>query len=308
MGYYSGLCELYEAQGDYQQALAYYKRSTDLKADVFNAEKSCQLTEMQTKYDSEKKEKEAEIYRLKNVELARLNRHLQALNHEKDEIFDIASHDLKNPLTSIILTASIVENHFGDMPDEKIARFLQQIRESAERMKEIISKLLDLNAIEAGKINLEIKPIDLDSTIRSLIDNYAERARMKQISIHYEPPTTRCMIQADKGFLHQIFDNILSHAIKYSPIEADVFVRLSATNNSVCCEIQDTGPGLTHEDKQKLFHKFARLSAKPTGGEQSTGLGLSIVKKLVQTMEGTVWAESEGTGKGTRFFVKFPII
>ena len=103
----------------------------------------------------------------------------------------------------------------------------------------------------------------------------------------------------------QVVENLVSNAVKYSPPGKSIFVRVRRTGNAVRCEVQDEGPGLSAEDQQKLFGKFARLTAKPTGGEQSTGLGLSIVKRLVEAMHGHVWCESE-PGHGATFLVEFP--
>ena len=103
----------------------------------------------------------------------------------------------------------------------------------------------------------------------------------------------------------QVLENLVSNAVKYSPPGKNIFVRLKRLPAAARCEVQDEGPGLSAEDQKKLFGKFARLSAKPTGGEHSTGLGLSIVKKMVEAMKGQVWCESE-PGKGATFIVSLP--
>jgi signal transduction histidine kinase len=105
----------------------------------------------------------------------------------------------------------------------------------------------------------------------------------------------------------QVLDNLISNAVKYSPLGKRILVRVVNTDRAVRIEIQDEGPGLSEDDKSKLFGKFARLSARPTGGEYSTGLGLSIVKKMVEAMNGKVWCESE-LGKGATFIVELPCV
>jgi signal transduction histidine kinase len=110
---------------------------------------------------------------------------------------------------------------------------------------------------------------------------------------------------ADEQMLNQILDNIFSNALKYSPHGKSIFVRVESRETVVRVEIQDEGEGISPEDMTKLFGKFARLSARPTGGEHSTGLGLSIVKKMVEAMNGKVWCESE-VGKGATFIVELP--
>jgi signal transduction histidine kinase len=109
----------------------------------------------------------------------------------------------------------------------------------------------------------------------------------------------------DPSITVQVLENLVSNAVKYSPPGKNIFVRLKKQPSVARMEVQDEGPGLSAEDQKKLFGKFARLSAKPTGGEHSTGLGLSIVKKMVEAMNGKVWCESE-LGRGATFIVEFP--
>jgi len=111
-------------------------------------------------------------------------------------------------------------------------------------------------------------------------------------------------VLADATVLTQVIENLVSNAVKYSPPGRNICVRLLKSPERARCQVRDEGPGLSAEDQKKLFGKFARLSAKPTGGEHSTGLGLSIVKKMVEAMNGKVWCESE-LGKGATFIVEF---
>ncbi len=105
----------------------------------------------------------------------------------------------------------------------------------------------------------------------------------------------------------QVIDNLISNALKYSPFDTTITIRVKAKSDNVRLEVEDEGPGISEEEMPKLFGKFARLSAQPTGGEHSTGLGLSIVKKMVEAMNGKVWCESE-PGKGATFIVELPLI
>jgi signal transduction histidine kinase len=108
-----------------------------------------------------------------------------------------------------------------------------------------------------------------------------------------------------KNTTHQVLDNLISNAVKYSPLGKNIMIRLLQNETYIRCEIQDEGPGLSEADKKKLFGKFNRLTARPTAGEHSTGLGLFIVKKLLEAMGGRVWCESE-LGHGATFIVEFP--
>jgi signal transduction histidine kinase len=174
-------------------------------------------------------------------------------------------------------------------------------------MFDLITNLLDVNAIENKAVRLTPIPFDLMEVAQYVASDYRGRAEAKQISMHVEIPPDNTMVFADKSSTLQILDNLVSNAIKYSPPEKRIFLRVSKHENSVLFEVQDEGQGLTEEDKRKLFGKFARLSAQPTGGEHSTGLGLSIAKKLAEAMNGDIWCESE-LGKGAKFVVKLPAV
>jgi len=144
--------------------------------------------------------------------------------------------------------------------------------------------------------------------LQSLVTHYTDRAKAKNITLQTsELFETSAVFTAfvDQELVLQVLDNLLSNAVKYSPHGKNIFIRLRQDENYLRCEIQDEGPGLSEEEKPQLFNKFSRLDAQPTGGEHSTGLGLFIVKKLVEAMNGKVWCESE-LGQGATFIVAFP--
>lgn len=226
------------------------------------------------------------------------------LNQEKNEFLGIAAHDLKNPLAGIRSSAEILLRYY--IQEERAAKFIQNIIVSTDQMLDIVTNLLDVNKIESGGYEVHIRRIPLE-VFDKKIENYQARAAEKAIMLSHEP--IDAAILADEFALHQVFDNLISNAIKFSPKWSKVAVRMvrhlsESGEAKVRIEIQDEGPGLTEQDKLKLFSKFARLSAKPTGQESSTGLGLSIVKRLVEAMGGQVWCESEH-GKGATFIVEF---
>jgi len=236
------------------------------------------------------------------------NQELIRLNQDKNEFLAIAAHDLKNPLSGILgLSENIVDSN-GEMPPEDILEFTGMIKDSAERMFLLITNLLDVNSLESGKITVHLKPVDILNVIKKNLHNYQDRSKNKQLTLHLIANKNNVYVAyADKELVHQILDNLISNAIKYSPSNSNknIYVRISEQHQMIRCEIQDEGQGLTPQDQKKLFSKFQRLSAKPTGGEHSTGLGLFIVKKLVEAQQGQVWCESE-VGKGATFIVEFP--
>jgi signal transduction histidine kinase len=147
-----------------------------------------------------------------------------------------------------------------------------------------------------------LEKVNLRKIIRDVNDNLIDEINRKRINLSVE--AEELYAKVDPDYAAQVFENLISNAIKFSPPHKDVKVILIKDNGKARAEIIDEGPGLTEDDKKKVFRKFQRLSAKPTGGEQSTGLGLSIVKKYVEAMNGKVWCESE-QGKGANFIVEF---
>lgn len=240
--------------------------------------------------------------------LQQANEHLQQLNQDKDEFLGIAAHDLKNPLSAILgfvqlIQMSIKAEQFSSKM--KLIEYANLINNSATNMFNIITNLLDVNAIDSGKLPLYFESYDILSVLKKIVAEYNQKAKCKDISLEFSPANSEYFAYVDINKVQQILDNLVSNAVKYSPFGKKVYIRIFTTENAtVCCEIQDEGPGLSHEEQRKLFQKFSRLTPQPTNHENSTGLGLFIVKKLVTAMGGKVWCESK-LGKGCKFVVEF---
>ena len=234
----------------------------------------------------------------------RYSRQLAHLNNEKNEFMGIVAHDLRNPLGTIKGFAEVLLED-SQMPRDEFEDFTRRIRDTAQRMAEMVQNLLDANRIERDEMEVSLAPCELSEILRSVVQAYQPRAAAKRQTIHLEDSAGPLIVNADRNVTVQVVENLVSNAIKYSPHGKKIFARLRAVEGAARCEVQDEGPGLSAEDQHKLFGKFARLSAKPTGGEPATGLGLSIVKKMVEAMNGRVWCESE-PGQGATFVVEFP--
>jgi two-component system, sensor histidine kinase and response regulator len=229
------------------------------------------------------------------------NRHRE-LKAEKNEFLSIVAHDLRSPLSNIVTSADIVAQD-DEMPREQVKEFLEIICGSGKHMIHLVENLMDLNAIEQGRMKMDIGPLELGELVRGVAANYDAKAKAKQQKLSLVEEHGPLVAMADPHSAIQIFNNLVSNAIKYSPMGKRIDIHLRPNNGMVRCEVRDEGPGLSKEDLQKMFGKFAKLSAKPTGGEPSTGLGLSIVKKMVEAAGGNVWCESE-PGKGSTFVVE----
>ncbi len=258
------------------------------------------------------------------------NYDLHMLNKEKNDLLGIVSHDLRNPLVSTLLATKLLQKRFNTITDEEKFSYLDKIQSASEQMIDFITKLLDVNALENGKMPISLVPCKIGILIEAILENYQARAAIKNITLHYEQDAVawrrsggeeekQPIVIADAVLLPQVLDNLISNALKYSPHGKNIFVRITRTevqtisnhesisiSSYIRFAVQDEGPGLSAADKEKLFEKFTRLSARPTGGEYTTGLGLSIVKKMVEAMHGRVWCESE-FGKGATFIVELPM-
>jgi len=219
------------------------------------------------------------------------------------DLMNVAVHDLKNPLTSIKLYAQLIQREGSDAQGRQM--MTERIIKSADFILTSLNDLLHLSQIEDGAMRLKIEPCELDVLFKDLLLDFEIIAHQKRQKIKYHNTIT-CCVAGDKLRLREIFDNLLSNASKYSFPESEIAIRIQEMNGRAIIMIQDEGQGLSEQDKTKLFRKFAKLSAVPTGKEGSNGLGLSIVKTLVELHSGKIWAESEGKGKGTCFFVSLP--
>ncbi|MGQ9806124.1 MAG: tetratricopeptide repeat protein [Chlorobiales bacterium] len=317
LGAYQALSEIYEQKGDAHSALHYYKRFHAIEQEIKSEESEKRIQALtiafeveQAKKESELRRLEAEKYRLENIELVKANQF-------KTELLAIAAHDLKNPLQSAIGFSQLIE----ETEEIKTAKFYaKQIHQSSERMLSIINILLSDAKYETMSFEMKTENIIISELIEQLIEGqFAILAAQKSQLLVLESKE-KCVVQGDLELLKQVFENLIGNAIKYTPKGKSITVAIECVKKQqdakqddlsksfVSVSIKDEGQGLTEEDMKKLFGKFQRLSAKPTGGESSIGLGLSIVKKLVELHGGKIWAESEGKNKGATFIVELPMI
>jgi signal transduction histidine kinase len=240
-----------------------------------------------------------------HLELKHARQRLREMNDEKNEFMGIAAHDLRNPLSAIKGYAEMMIEDAQALPHRELEVNGKRVLETATRMAEMVQNLLDANRIERGEMTVTLAPTELGAILSSVVENQRPRAAAKQQTIHLQQEAAPVSVLIDPTVMVQVLENLVSNAVKYSPPGKNIQVRLETTAEGVRIAVQDEGPGVSAEDQKKLFGRFARLSAKPTAGEHSTGLGLSIVKKMVEAMNGRVWCESE-LSYGAKFVVQFP--
>ena len=231
------------------------------------------------------------------------NNSLTQLNEEKNNLINVLAHDLRAPINQIEGLAMLYKMENNTLKEEQLFS-INTILKSAKRVNEMISKILDVDAIESQKLNLKTEPIAIGEILSEVVEEFSDQAKTKSIQLIYEAQD-EVSITGDRVYLRQIFANLISNAIKFSHPGTNVYVSIQQEGHNMKVVVKDEGPGFTKQDLALLFKKFQRLSARPTGGEQSTGLGLSIVKKYTELMNGSIFCDSE-LGKGASFSLLFP--
>ncbi|MEQ7801532.1 GAF domain-containing sensor histidine kinase [Pedobacter sp. ASV1-7] len=252
-------------------------------------------------------EEEQEVLRdlrdiaMEQIELKLISK-LSVARH--NHILNTTAHDLKSPLTTIPVRADLIKIKKND-PDT-VDTMCDQIKIASLNMVRIIDELLQSGSMEAGELKLLMVKLNISSLVSNVVAMNLPLADRKGQKIHFAPQLD-AYIRGDEGRLNEVVDNLINNAIKYAPFNTNIYVKVGVSKDHVYIVIEDEGPGLTIEDKKMLFQRFTRLSAQPTANESSTGLGLSIVKILVEAHGGKIFAESEGRNKGARFTIQLPI-
>lgn len=222
------------------------------------------------------------------------------------DLMNITVHDLKGPVSNISLLSDLLQKKVKD--NEKAKEIAGKMKLAAGDIMGRLDSLLNLSEIENGDIKVNIEPVNLTEVISQAKKNFELQAKQKNQTIKTENKSSSpVIVNSDSTRIQEVFENLLSNAIKYSYPDSEITIVLGREGKNGLVEIRDQGQGLSESDMQKLFRKFTKLSSFPTGKERSNGLGLSIVKTLVELQKGKVWASSDGKEKGASFFVALPL-
>lgn len=234
------------------------------------------------------------------------NHHLRELDGMKTEFLSIASHQLRTPLAVLKGYIGMLNSNMLGPLAVKQKDVLTRMDSGTEQLIMLVNHLLDVSRIESNRLVVRLEPIDLRLVLDGLVKFLEGKAKEKNVALLYTMPATALMVSVDSEKVKEVFMNLLDNALKYTD-EGSVMVTVIVQEKDVCVEVRDTGHGLTKDDLANLFQKFVTGSASKKV-RTTTGLGLYVVKKLVEAMHGTVVAESEGTEKGSVFCVQFPLI
>lgn len=248
-------------------------------------------------------------------ELRRVSDGLQVVNAEKDRIMGIISHDLQNSINVINLTAELLMKISKNSSDVE-KKLIGNIQKASGRMNKLVTNILSINRIERGMLNEDWNETNMVSIVHDVIERFWILAERKSIRIEFKkynehlnektPSAFDWMIRSNPHYLVQVVENLLSNAIKFSPIDGLITIHLTKTQTDYLLQIQDEGQGIKEEEMPLLYGKFQKLSTRPTGGEASTGLGLSLVKEFIEILRGSISCKSTW-GNGTCFTVQLPI-
>lgn len=254
-------------------------------------------------------------YKIKDIELSDVFKsqikalagnvvEIKAADKIKTEFLANISHELRTPLNAIIGFSEILKNGFYGKLNEKQTDFVDDIHISGIHLLGMINELLDISKIEAGAMNLNKTKFKIDLLVNEVVNVVAPLAIKKQIKIVTSIKYNKEII-ADYQKIKQILYNLISNAIKFSPENDSIEIQIFKEKSDLFIQVNDHGVGIALENHKKIFDKFVQLENSLTKTESSTGLGLTITKKLVQLHNGTITVKSE-LGKGATFIVKLP--
>ena len=241
-----------------------------------------------------------------HLEMKRAKDRLRKLLDERDEFIGVMAHDLKNPLSGILLSAALAQERYSD-GDDTMHKLLESIRSTSEEALGFLDRFLEDTVRNTAPVKLALKPVDLVSVVHDEALKYRAAAEKKGIELLVDLEEKPLTVMGEPLAIARVVANLVSNAVKFCSQGDRVTVAVEPGLDGGRLIVADTGPGFTEEDQAKMFEKFVQLSAAPTAGERSTGLGLSIVKRLVELMHGKIVCVSE-SGEGARFSAEFPVV
>lgn len=334
----------YEALKDYKSAMRYFKEFKQLGDTLLSLESQEQVNRLRTEYDVQQKEEDIKnlelintyqstlaekekklkymlvagiifsmlvivlffyLYRRQRKFAKRLSaqkNQLAALNKEKDDLIAMVAHDLRSPLNNIKGLLGIIK----ESDETERIMMIELANQSTNVLRNRINQILDVEAINVGRINLKIVEVEVSDILNQLTRHISPEADKKQISF-YANSLKNLACRADENYLLQVLENLCTNAIKFSRQHSEIYVKVTEQGDKVRFEVEDQGQGIPQNEIKKLFERYARISTSPTENESSTGLGLPIVKKYVEAMKGRVWCESV-VGEGSSFFVELQAV
>jgi signal transduction histidine kinase len=239
-------------------------------------------------------------------ELTTQSEQLKELNEKKDYLMEILAHDLKSPLANIQALIGFIKT--DKLPSDSLERqVVDMIVDSSRKSQALIQKILNSENLENILYNLNLERLNIGELVGEVVADVAESAERKHIGLRVSLNGARNVnVLVDRIYVKQVFENLLTNAIKFSLPGKHITVTAESDDTKVRLHFRDEGPGIAPDEMGLLFRKYKKLSNRPTAGESSTGLGLSIVKHYTELLKGRVWCEST-PGQGSDFIVELPV-
>jgi signal transduction histidine kinase len=242
----------------------------------------------------------------RNRELEANVERLHESHRMKDVFLSTASHELKTPLTSVIAYAELLADHEQRLDTQQRGQFIARLRSEAQRLMGLIEEILDLSRIESGKLNLRRRRLDVGALAHEAIETSRSMAAKHHVRLNEEYETGLPEIWADEVKVRQAVVNLLVNAIKFSPSDSDVWLRVVAEPDCVRVEVADTGPGIAPEDTTHIFQLFGQGVRETSDQRGGLGIGLHLVKRLTELHGGHVGVNSK-VGEGSTFWMRLPL-
>lgn len=230
---------------------------------------------------------------------------LEDLNEKNEVVIRILAHDLKSPLNNIFMLANLSEKNIQSGDQQQVLKMLNMIRETSKDMRTLIESMLELMELTDSRLSPDMHNVDLVSLVANGVKNFAPRFQEYDISLNQQWPENAVHIRLDAQKFQHVVTNLLSNALKFTPTGGQVTVEISEKDKLVLLKVKDTGIGIPADRQQEIFNEFSKARQKGLHGEKSTGLGLSIVKKIVDLHRGNITVESKPKA-GTTFIVEIP--
>jgi len=238
-------------------------------------------------------------------ELQKAYRELKELDKAKSEFIAMASHQLRTPLTIIKgFTSMLLEGIYGKLPAKAIDP-IENTLQSSERLVGIVNDLLNISKADLGKLEFSAEEVDLRKMVDGIVGELNPGAEEKGLKLVFKKPEKLDKVKIDRLKTRQVIFNVIDNAIRYTD-DGRIEVKIKDTNSKIKIIVKDTGEGLSKEEEKKIFESFTRGRAGIGKWVEGTGLGLYLAKKYMELHNGEIWAESEGRGKGSTFYVEFP--
>lgn len=339
------LSDLYRHFGDYKKAYEYYAKYDSLGKTIVTDETNKTIAELQEKYEADKREQQnkllsAEVDKQKqrnlniilmsigialigliggygwwnnrrknqllttqNEKIQKQNVRLAELNSDKNELISIVSHDLGSPFSSIKLWSSVLTKPNASAEDKTEAA--ETIGLMADNGLHLIRNVLNVEKAETNQHQINLESFDLVKFTEAVVHDFGPAAKGKNITVHLLGKPSTINILSDKYLISRILENLISNALKYSEKDKNIWIEVSEQDATIQLRLKDEGVGIATDELKNLFSKYSKVSSKPTADEDSTGLGLSITKRIVDELGGKITCKSE-LGIGSTFEVSLP--